>query len=264
MLLRSSSPLGSSKLNLEWWSLDDRSLRRRLSLEGDVDPEQVRVRAFNPAARLFAAGLSDGIVRVWSMRTGKILHTFGLPDHVDGHPTVRIPVNRIAISPDGSLLAAGTMGHSQVAVFSLKEDRLLYSHHVRPLYRIVDRYDDLGVLAFLGFSPDGRLLVTTDLTERGINVSDARTGRAVGQLSGHRDYTAQVAFSPDGKTLASTGGDGSVRLWHLATQRELATLYESGASSVAFSPDGSALFVGFDDEVAVLSAPTLADIDRGP
>lgn len=250
-------------IDLEWRSIEDLVLTRGVSLEGDVVRESPGVRAFS-ATGLFALGQTDGRVRVWSTRTGRLIRTFGMPDHIDHRPISNNSVKRVVISPDGALLAAA-MGNSQISVFSVQEDKLLYSHHVRPLFVVVDALIDPGVLRFLDFSPDGKFLVSTDTTERGIRLWEARTGIELGRLSGHRDHTIEVSFSPDGKTLASTGGDGSLKLWHLPTRREVATLLETGAvGPVTFSPDGSLLIVGLEDDVRIFRAPTLVEIDREP
>jgi serine/threonine protein kinase len=59
-------------------------------------------------------------------------------------------------------------------------------------------------------------------------------------LPGHAEFLSCVAFSPDGKTLASSDGGGTVKLWDVATARELATYKCHGAvSCVLFSPDGN-------------------------
>jgi WD40 repeat protein len=59
----------------------------------------------------------------------------------------------------------------------------------------------------------------------------------------HDGQVHSVSWSPDGKTLAFAGGDGTVRLWEAATGKEQATLkgHTAGVSSVSWSPDGKTL-----------------------
>ena len=73
-------------------------------------------------------------------------------------------------------------------------------------------------------------------------------------LSGHSDYVFSVAFSPDGKVLASGSYDNTIKLWEVKTGRLINTLtgHSDSVSSVAFSPDGQVLASGSLDKTIKL------------
>ena len=118
----------------------------------------------------------------------------------------------------------------------------------------------------LQFSPDGDRVATAEDSGRA-TVWDVSTGEVVSEFGGHaKQLVAGIAFSPDGKLVASAGSGEAeaARIWNpddgtqvlALTSDGVASPDATGARSVAFSPDGSMVVTGTDKGAQIWDMPS--------
>ncbi|WOD39570.1 GUN4 domain-containing protein [Nodosilinea sp. E11] len=181
--------------------------------------------AFTPDSQLVAAGMSYGVVRLWSATTGEPVRTF------EGH---RYAVRAIALSPTGQTLASASADHT-VKLWDLQTGRLLQTISIPAAS---------GIVHTLRFSPNGQRLATaTD--QNTLQLWEVPSGRLIRTLvdrAGNGIAPLPLAFSPDGTTLATGDADNSLKFWSAATgARQLTLTVHEPLRHLAYSPNGERL-----------------------
>ncbi len=191
-----------------------------------ADGEFTKV-AFSMDGRLIASGNYDKKVRIWNMKTGRLVFT--LSRHKER-------IYDVAFSPNGMLIASASFDGT-VRLWESKTGELIQT------FGGIE-----GGAVSVAFSPDSALVAGGGV-DRIVRIWDVKAETMILSLEGHQDQVLSVEFSPDGETLVSTSSDRTVRLWDAVTGEPLATLDAGGyfVLDAAFSPDGKRLSAVSDD-----------------
>ncbi|HEY7154498.1 MAG TPA: hypothetical protein VH575_11110, partial [Gemmataceae bacterium] len=183
---------------------------------------------------LFSAADREG-VRLWDARTGESLRRFGPREGIPCHLTLSADGRKLAIEQQYEIrVGNGSRSGYRVHLWDVVRDRLLHQFEG----------SNPGHSAL---SPDGTILARGDKGK--IRRWRTADGKELPSLTCPDGDVYAVAFSPDGRTLASGGAypDSIVRFWDLATNKERLRLPPRRYSTIyalAFSPDGKTLVCG--------------------
>jgi WD40 repeat protein len=228
-------------------------------LEGEQD--DITGVAFSSDGRVLASGSRDAKINLWEMGTGKLLCRC---------ERAGVDVEYLAFTPDGKrLVSAGGSGYPRLwDVVTGKAPRVFEEGNVAVLspdgktlavrYQREMRLWDLttgkeqrpppgseGAWP-IGYTADGKTLAAFSSGGGLLYLSGLARCEETVLPEGHQAGLETVAFSPDGKTLATAADDGTIRFWEAGSGKHLRQLVgqESDVRSLALSPDGKTLAAG--------------------
>jgi WD40 repeat protein/class 3 adenylate cyclase len=206
----------------------------------DVDVNDVQ---FSPDGSMLATGGDDGSLKFWDPETGRLL------SEVAGEGGVFGP----SFNGDGSLVAASWVDEGRIRIVDARTGDVVRT--IRP---------GAPGAEFVPFdtslSPDGRRVVVSNLGGTNPAVFDVASGDRVFDLVGHVYGVQWVAWSFDGRRIATAGDDASARVWNAETGRLEAELlgHAAGVITVDWALDSSRLVTAAFDGTAKVWA-----IDEG-
>ena len=206
----------------------------------DVDVNSV---TFSSDGSMLATAGDDGAVRVWDPGTGDMVFEF----RDDERPIVHAP----SFSPDGTKVAVSFEASSTAGLDTKNLVRVIDIAHGEVIAEI-----EVGVVSSTAFGPGGRRIVVADLDDAAVRVFDAISGEELLALTGHDGGVRGVAWSPDGRWIATGADDGTARIWQARTGEHRFTFagHSTTVQGVSWSPDSALLATASEDGTARILA----------
>ena len=187
---------------------------------------EARSAVFSPNGELIVSGHEDGTVKLWNVKTGKLVRII----------KSRSDVRSVAFSPDGKLIASGNRDdNGRIELWSARTGRLVR--------RFGEQSDYVESLAF---SPDSTRLVSGHLL--GVRLWNVGTGRLVREFNQGFSEDDHVAFSPDGERIVSGGENQNVLLWDTKSGRLIWSLMPIDTETKKQKEDKAKINAGFQVE----------------
>jgi WD40 repeat protein/DNA-binding SARP family transcriptional activator len=211
------------------------SVRSFVGHDIDINKGDINDVSFSPDGSVLATTGDDGAAKLWDPRTGEERWS------VQAQSPDPLGVWGPSFSPDGTRLSATWVGEQVVRVIDVASGRILNEIPSRGAW-------------IAAFSPDGDRLALAGQDQSTALVVDALSGDEVFALAGHQWGLDHAAWSPNGRWIATTSIDGTVRIWDAPTGAWRFTLVGHSARvfRVAWSPDSTHLVSGGVDGTAKL------------